>query len=55
MYDIHEYSKRVESARRRLRRLRHSQLLLDFIDHLHALGLSKGDFCFASGFLRLII
>ena len=42
MYDIHEYSKRVESARRRLRRLRHSQLLLDFIDHLHALGLSKG-------------
>jgi len=42
MLDIHGYSRRLESARRRLSLLKHSRLLLDFIDHLSALGLSKG-------------
>ncbi|MEM3730529.1 MAG: tyrosine-type recombinase/integrase [Candidatus Bathyarchaeia archaeon] len=42
MYDIHDYHKRVESAKRRLRSLPYSELLLNFIDHLQALGLSKG-------------
>ena len=42
MFDVHEYSKRVEAARRRLRSLQHSELLLEFINHLGALGLSKG-------------
>jgi len=42
MLDIHGYSKRVESARRRLMGLQHSELLWDFIDHLHALGISNG-------------
>jgi hypothetical protein len=39
MIDVHEYSKRLENARRRLGQLRHSDLLLAFIDHLLALGL----------------
>ncbi len=42
MIDVHGYSKRLESARRRLSQLRHSDLLLAFVDHLLALGLSEG-------------
>ena len=42
MIDVHGYSKRLESARRRLAQLRHSSLLLAFVDHLLALGLSDG-------------
>ncbi|MEM4504765.1 MAG: hypothetical protein QXE94_01695 [Candidatus Bathyarchaeia archaeon] len=45
MYDIHDYFKRVENARRRLGSLPYSELLLNFIDHLQALGLSKGEVC----------
>ncbi len=36
MIDVHGYSKRLKSARRRLAQLRHSDLLLAFVDHLLA-------------------
>ena len=42
MIDIHGYSRRLESARLRLAGLDNGELLLAFIDHLEALGLSKG-------------
>ncbi|MGC8998551.1 MAG: tyrosine-type recombinase/integrase [Candidatus Bathyarchaeia archaeon] len=42
MVDVHGYSRRLQSARRRLTQLRHSDLLLAFVDHLLALGLSEG-------------
>ncbi len=42
MRDIYNYSKRLESARRRLAELEDSDLLLEFINHLEALGLSTG-------------
>jgi len=40
MKDIHECTKRLEAARRRLSSLKHGDLLLKFLDHLQALGLS---------------
>jgi integrase/ribosomal protein L40E len=42
MTDIYEYSKRLESTRRRLESLANSRFLLSFLDHLRALGLSCG-------------
>ena len=42
MIDIHGYSRRLESARLRLASLDNGELLPAFIDHLEALGLSKG-------------
>ncbi len=42
MIDIHDYSRRLESARRRLAQLEYSGILLGFIDHLLATGISKG-------------
>ncbi len=42
MIDVHGYSKRLESTSSRLAQLRHSDLLLAFVDHLLALGLSEG-------------
>jgi integrase len=42
MTDIYNYSKRLESAKRRLAKLDNCKLLLDFISHLEALGLSTG-------------
>ncbi|MGQ9691225.1 MAG: tyrosine-type recombinase/integrase [Thermoproteota archaeon] len=41
MIDIHDSLKRFESARRRVASLDHAELLLAFLDHLEALGLSK--------------
>jgi len=40
--DIHDYAGRLKRARERLSRLENSSLLLSFIDHLSALGLSVG-------------
>ena len=40
MTDIHGCVKRLDAARRRLSRLEHGGLLLRFLDHLQALGLS---------------
>ncbi|MEM2483180.1 MAG: hypothetical protein QW365_08815, partial [Candidatus Nezhaarchaeales archaeon] len=40
--DIHDYAGRLRSARERLSRLENSSLLLSFIGHLSALGLSVG-------------
>jgi integrase len=40
MTDIHDCAKRLEAARRNLSRLEHGELLLGFLDHLQALGLS---------------
>jgi len=40
--DIHDYAGRLRRARERLSRLENSSLLLSFIDHLSALGLSAG-------------
>jgi len=42
MIDIHDYSRRLESAMRRLAQLEYSGILLGFIDHLLATGISKG-------------
>ena len=42
MIDVHGYFNRLESARRRLAQMKHSSLLLAFVDHLLALGLSEG-------------
>ena len=42
MIEIHSYSRRLESARLRLASLNNGELLPAFIDHLEALGLSKG-------------
>jgi hypothetical protein len=38
--DIHGCAKRLEAARRNLSKLEHGELLLGFLDHLQALGLS---------------
>ena len=40
MTDIHGFAGRLEAARRRLSKLEHGELLLKFLDHLQALGLS---------------
>jgi len=40
--DIHDYVGRLRRARERLSRLENSSILLSFIDHLSALGLSVG-------------
>ncbi|MEM1660013.1 MAG: hypothetical protein QXR17_02560 [Candidatus Bathyarchaeia archaeon] len=40
--NIHDYAGRLRRARERLSRLENSSLLLSFIDHLSALGLSVG-------------
>jgi hypothetical protein len=40
MTDIHGCAGRLEAARHRLLRLEHGELLLKFLDHLQALGLS---------------
>ncbi|MEM3716504.1 MAG: hypothetical protein QW145_05025 [Candidatus Bathyarchaeia archaeon] len=40
--DIHDYASRLRRARERLSRLENSSILLLFIDHLSALGLSAG-------------
>jgi integrase/ribosomal protein L40E len=40
MTDTHGCAGRLEAARRRLSRLEHGELLLKFLDHLQALGLS---------------
>jgi len=40
MLDIHQYEKRLENARERIRSLPDSDFLQSFIDHLRALGLS---------------
>jgi integrase len=42
MRDIHDYPKRLASAKRRIALLENGQLLLDFVAHLEALGLSTG-------------
>jgi len=42
MSDIYGYSERLESAKRRLSRYECSRLLLGFLDHMVALGLSTG-------------
>jgi integrase/recombinase XerD len=42
MKDIHDYPKRLASAKRRIAQLENGPLLLDFIAHLEALGLSTG-------------
>ena len=42
MQDIHDYQKRLASAKRRIAQLENAQLLLDFVAHLEALGLSTG-------------
>ena len=42
MIDIYDYSKRLERAKRRLSRYENSELILAFISHLEALGLSLG-------------
>lgn len=41
MIDIHDSLRRFESARRRVASLDHAELILAFLDHLEALGLSK--------------
>jgi len=40
MTDVYECTRRLEAARRRLSKLEHGGLLLRFLDHLQALGLS---------------
>jgi len=40
MTDIHGFAGRLETARCRLSRLEHGELLLKFLNHLQALGLS---------------
>ena len=42
MNDIHNYRKRLESAKRRLAKLKQGKLLLGFLNHLEALSLSTG-------------
>ncbi len=42
MRDIHDYAKRLENAKRRLAKLENAELLLNFVAHLEALGLSTG-------------
>ncbi|MBC7121282.1 MAG: hypothetical protein H5T33_06915 [Candidatus Methanosuratus sp.] len=42
MSDICGYSERLESAKRRLSKYGNRELLLGFLDHLGALGLSVG-------------
>ena len=42
MRDIHDYGKRLASAKRRIALLENGQLLLGFVAHLEALGLSTG-------------
>ncbi|MCX8178141.1 MAG: hypothetical protein N3F10_07635, partial [Candidatus Bathyarchaeota archaeon] len=40
MKDVHGCARRLEAARRRLSSLEHGDMLLKFLDHLQALGLS---------------
>jgi antitoxin component of RelBE/YafQ-DinJ toxin-antitoxin module len=40
MTDIHNSAKRLEATRQKLAKLQHEELLLRFLDHLQALGLS---------------
>jgi integrase len=42
MRDIHDYAKRLASAKRRIAQLENAELLLNFVAHLEALGLSTG-------------
>jgi hypothetical protein len=42
MKDIHDYAKRLASAKRRIAQLENAELLLNFVAHLEALGLSTG-------------
>ena len=42
MKDIHDYGKRLESAKRRLAKLENAELLLNFVAHLEAIGQSTG-------------
>ena len=42
MRDIHDYAKRLASAKRRIAQLENAELLLNFVAHLDALGLSTG-------------
>ena len=42
MASVHEYGRRLENARERIRSLPNSGFILSFIDHLMALGLSAG-------------
>jgi hypothetical protein len=42
MKDILDYGKRLASAKRRLAQLENAELLLNFVAHLEALGLSTG-------------
>ena len=42
MRDIHDYGKRLASAKRRIAQLENAELLLNFVSHLEALGLSTG-------------
>jgi len=42
MRDIHDYGKRLASAKRRIAQLENAELLLGFVAHLEALGLSTG-------------
>jgi len=42
MRDIHDYGKRLASAKRRIAQLENAELLLNFVAHLEALGLSTG-------------
>ncbi|MGF3521826.1 MAG: hypothetical protein ACQXXJ_01865 [Candidatus Bathyarchaeia archaeon] len=42
MQDIYNYPKRLASVKRRITQLENAELLLNFVAHLEALGLSTG-------------